>query len=232
MRSYIWTLPTRIFHWLLVIGFTTAYILGDIDNFENLHFAFGAFVGALVIFRLLFGLFGPIYSRFTDFPMGLKNQMEFFKTYFSKTKFYVGHNPTASVVMLLILLTGLICGISGYLLYAAENNILNIGMNEEFLEESHEVLANLFLVLVVLHLLGILADTLFHGKIGTLQSIFTGYKNIDANNTKLNSFQRAFIILWFIVPFYIFYLAYNLQINTKDKESNAEETEHFEQEDD
>ncbi|MEI8049468.1 MAG: cytochrome b/b6 domain-containing protein [Bacteroidota bacterium] len=232
MRTYIWTLPTRIFHWLLAIGFTSAYILGDIDNFSNLHFAFGAFVGALIIFRLLFGLFGPAYSRFKDFPVGLKKQIEFFRTYFLNTKFYAGHNPTASVVMLLILLNGLICGISGYLLYATESNVLNIGINEEFLKESHEVFANVFLVLIGLHLLGIIGETLFHGKTGTLQSIFTGYKNIDTQNATLNNYQKAYIILWFIVPFYFFYLAYGLQINAKDKDPKYEGTEHFEQDDD
>lgn len=232
MRTYIWTLPTRIFHWLLAIGFTTAYILGDLDNFKNLHFAFGAFVGALIIFRLLFGLFGPTYSNFKDFPVGLKNQIEFIKTYFSKTKIYAGHNPSASVIMILILLTGLICGISGYLSYGTENKILNIGINEEFLGESHEVLANLFLILIGIHLLGIVGDILFHGKTGTFQSIFTGYKNTETKNAKLNNFHKAYIFLWLIVPFYIFYLAYGLPVNTKDKQTKIENNEYYEHEDD
>jgi cytochrome b len=228
MRTYIWTFPTRIFHWLLAIGFTAAYILGDFDNLENLHFAFGAFVGILIFFRLLFGLFGPAYSNFKDFPIGLKNQKEFITTYFSKAKIYAGHNPAASVIMLLILLVGLICGISGYLLYATENNALSIGINKDFLEDSHEVLANLFLVLVCIHLLGIVVDTIFHSKIGDLQSIFTGYKNIETKNARLNGFHKVFTLLWFIVPFYIFYLAYGLQINTKEEESKKEKNEHYE----
>jgi cytochrome b len=232
MTTYIWTLPTRIFHWFLAIGFASAYILGDTDKYHNLHFAFGAFVGALIIFRLLFGLLGPAYSRFKDFPMGLKKQTEFVSTYFSKTKFYAGHNPAASVIMLFILLNGLICGISGYLLYATENNVLSTGINEEQLKETHEVLANVFLVLIGLHLLGILGDTLFHGKTGTLQSIFTGYKNVDTTNATLNTYQKAYVLLWFVVPFYVFYLAYGLQTIAKSKEARPEGTEQFEQDDD
>jgi len=232
MKTYIWTLPTRIFHWLLAIGFTTAYILGDLDNFKNSHFAFGAFVGALIVFRLLFGLFGPTHSNFKDFPIGLKNQIEFIKTYFSKPKIFAGHNPSASVVMILILLTGLTCGISGYLLYGSENKIFNFGINEEFLGESHEVLANLFLILVGMHLLGIVGDILFHWETGTFQSIFTGYKNIETKKAKLNYFHKAFVFLWFIVPFYIFYLAYGLPISTKDKQSKIENKESYEHDDD
>ncbi len=141
MRIYIWTLPTRIFHWLLAIGFVTAYSLGYFDNPGSLHFAFGAFVTTLIVFRLLFGLFGPRYANFKDFPIGLKNQKEFLKSYFSKTNKYAGHNPVASVIMLLILITGLLCGVSGYLLYAVENNVFSLNINEHFLEESHEALA-------------------------------------------------------------------------------------------
>jgi cytochrome b len=229
MKTYIWSIPTRIFHWLLAIGFTIAYILSDFENLRNLHFAFGSFVGILIIFRLLFGLFGPKYSIFSDFPLGLKNQKEFIKTYFSKSpKIYPGHNPLASVFILSILFVGIICSISGYMLYATENSVLNIGVNEEFLEESHEIMANLFLVLVGIHLLGMLSDKIFHGKTGTLNSIFTGYKNIDSENIKLNSFQKIFSLLWLIIPFIIFYLAYNLPVNTKENGNEKENKEYYE----
>lgn len=74
MKTYIWSLPTRLFHWLLAIGFTVAYILGDFDNLENWHFAFGAFVGSLIFFRLFFGLVGPEYSNFKDFQIAWKTR--------------------------------------------------------------------------------------------------------------------------------------------------------------
>jgi cytochrome b len=230
MKSYIWTLPTRVFHWSLAIGFTIAYILGDFNKFENLHFAFGAFVGTLILFRFIFGIFGPRYSNFKDFPIGPKHQKGFIKNYFSQAKNHIGHNPAAAVVMLLILLIGLFCSISGYLLYATENNMLRFAIQEDLLEEVHEVLANIFLVSVGAHLLGILADSLLHRKTGTLQSIFTGYKNIEARNAKLNTFHKYFVLLWVIVPIYLFFLAYNLPIN--DNETTKQNSEHYEDDDD
>lgn len=232
MKTYIWTVPTRVFHWLLAVGFTVAFILGDFDNLSNLHFAFGAFVGALLFFRILFGLFGPTYSTFRDFPIGLKSQREFINSFFSKGKIYAGHNPAASVIMLSILFVGIICSISGYFLYANENNVLNIGINKDALEELHEITANLFLILVVIHLLGILAETLFHKKTGTLQSIFTGYKNIETKNAKLNSFHKIFMVLWLIVPFYVSYLAYGLPANSKEHENKIENSEYYDNDDD
>ncbi|MBG0782356.1 MAG: cytochrome b/b6 domain-containing protein [Bacteroidales bacterium] len=230
MKSYIWTLPTRVFHWSLAIAFTTTYILGDFDKFENLHFAFGAFVGSLILFRIIFGIIGPKYSNFKDFPIGLKHQKGFIKDYFSKAKNYAGHNPTAAVVMLLIFIIGLICSISGYLLYATENNVLSLGIQDDSLKEVHEVLANTFLILVIAHLLGILGDIMFHKKTGTFQSIFTGHKNIEASNAKLNTFHKIYVLFWFIVPLYLFFLAYNLPINNN--ETTKQNSEQYEDDDD
>ena len=233
MKTLIWTLPTRIFHWLLALGFTTTYILGDFEENMNFHFAFGAFVGVLILFRILFGLIGPKYSNFRDFPIGLNHQKAFVKSYFSKNT-YVGHNPFGSLVMLSILLIGLLCGISGYLLTVGPNNILNIIGNNELLEEIHEVLANVFLGLVIMHLLGVLLDAVFHWKTGTLISIFNGYKNVEVENVKLNIFQKAFSVLWFIIPFIFFYLAFGLQANNSQENNKYknERSRHDEDDDD
>jgi len=230
MKTLIWTLPTRIFHWLLALGFTTTYILGDFEEIINFHFAFGAFVSVLILFRLLFGFIGPKYSNFRDFPIGLNHQKAFIKNYFSKNN-YIGHNPAAALVMLTILLIGLLCGISGYLLTVDGNSILNMIGNNELLEDMHEVLANVFLGLVIMHLLGVLSDAVFHWKTGTLTSIFDGYKNVEAENAKLNIFQMAFSVLWFVIPFIFFYLAFGLQPN-KSQENNKYKNERLRYDDD
>ncbi len=232
MKTLIWTLPTRIFHWLLALGFTTTYILGDFEEIINFHFAFGAFVSVLILFRLLFGLIGPKYSNFRDFPIGINHQKTFIKNYFSKD-LYVGHNPVAALVMLTILLIGLLCGISGFLLTVDGNNILNMIGNTELLKDMHEVLANVFLGLVIMHLLGVLSDAVFHWKTGTLTSIFDGYKNVEAENAKLNIFQKAFSFLWFVIPFIFFYLAFGLQpINSKENNEYKNERLRYDDDDD
>jgi cytochrome b len=226
MKSYIWALPTRIFHWLLAISFTIAYILSDFENLINLHFAFGALVGTLIIFRLVYGIIGPKYSQFKDFPMGITNQIEFLKNLKSRMNLYAGHNPAASVIMILILLVGLCCSLSGYSLYSAENGNMIFGMNEEFLEEAHEILANTFLVLVGIHLLGIITDTIIHKSNSSLISIFTGYKNVNATNVQLNAFQKIFSVLWFIVPLLMFIYANGFVINeNKEGKTKIEKSE-------
>lgn len=210
MRTRIWTMPTRIFHWLLAIGFVSAYILSDFEDLNKFHFAFGAFVGSLVIFRILFGFIGPKYSLFRDFPIGIKKLKEFTKTFLDKTKTYIGHNPAAALVMLAILLTALLCSVSGYLFYGTKEQVFNLGISRRTLKEIHEILANLFLILIVVHLLGVIIDNFFHRKVGTITSIFNGYKNVETENIRLNRFQTIFSILWFIVPLLVFWLAYTM----------------------
>jgi cytochrome b len=234
MKSYIWTLPTRLFHWLLAIGFAAAYLLADFDDLRNYHFAFGALVGTLILFRLLFGLFGPKYSHFRDFPIGIGSQFEFVQTFFGKIKAYPGHNPAAAVVMLFIFIVGICCSVSGYYLYAIENNILNLNIEKDIIKETHEIAANLFLVLVGVHLLGVVVDLIFHSKTRTMLSIFTGYKQIDAENAKLNGFQQLFSVLWLTVPFFVFYLAFMLPVKqqTNDNPKSEKTEQHEEEEDD
>ena len=225
MKSYIWALPLRLFHWLLAIGFAAAYILGEANEPKNLHFAFGALVGSLIIFRLIYGLLGPKFANFRDFPIGLKKQIEFARAFFVKTKVYEGHNPLASVVMLSIFIVGLLCSISGYLLYAGENNILSLNFGEDFLKEAHEITATIFLILVLFHLIGVALDFIFHPKNGTFLSIFTGYKNVETKKVKFNSTHKFFSVLWFVIPFFIFYLAYGLQVKDESSQNEIQQLE-------
>jgi len=64
----VWDLPTRLFHWALVVVIAGALITQYIGgNAMDWHFRFGYAALALVLFRVLWGLFGPRYARFTSF---------------------------------------------------------------------------------------------------------------------------------------------------------------------
>lgn len=239
MRTKVWTISIRIFHWFLAIGFTAAYILSDFDSYENLHYAFGLFVGVLILFRVIYGFIGNRYANFKDFPISIKNQLSFVTHFFKKDKTYIGHNPAASIIMLGIFTVGLFCSISGFMLYSVENpSFINTNFNEDFLEEAHEIFANLFLILVVIHLMGIFTDLLFHSKTKTLQSIFTGHKSVEGEYSMQNTLHVIFSIIWFIIPFLAFIYGNNLKSESSNEnnqieqhENNQEEDEHDEDDD-
>ena len=44
----VWDLPTRAFHWLLVVSFFGAYITGDADAYRTAHVLFGYAAAGLV----------------------------------------------------------------------------------------------------------------------------------------------------------------------------------------
>jgi cytochrome b len=232
MSTKVWTSSIRIFHWLLAIGFTAAYILSDFDEYQNLHYAFGLFVGVLISFRIVYGFIGNKYANFKDFPISVKNQLTFLKSFFDKDKTYVGHNPAASIVMLGIFIVGLISSLSGYLLYSAENpTFVKTNLGEELIGEVHEVFGNLFLILVITHLIGILTDLLFHSKTKTIQSIFTGYKTVDGENSKQTTLHQFFTIIWFVVPFLAFMYGKGLTTKTTSEKEQIEHHENTQEED-
>lgn len=61
----IWDLPTRLFHWLLVICIVALVVTAKLGgNAMNWHLILGQVVLALLIFRVLWGLAGGYWSRF------------------------------------------------------------------------------------------------------------------------------------------------------------------------
>lgn len=194
MKTYIWSFPTRIFHWLLVAGMVTAYILGEEEELIHIHSSVGYMVGILIIFRILWGFAGPRYSRFSDFPIGFKALKSFVSDMKTSKSHYAGHNPAASVVMLGIIMFTLLIVVSGTLLLASDGQgffgAVTIGLSSGALKEIHEIAVYTVIGLVIIHLLGNLVEFIINNKAGTLQSIFTGYKNIDAEEVRLTSFQK------------------------------------------
>ncbi len=232
MRTYIWTIPTRLFHWLLAVAFTVGYLLGGEEEYLSLHAALGSLIGGLIIFRIIQGFTGPKYARFSDFPVSIKSLLSFAGNMKQSKAIHPGHNPLAALIMLGIMITALLSAMSGMMIFAAgETGFLgfrfNPGVNQESFEGVHEVIVNIFLVLVGIHLTGILADTLFHPANGTIFSIFSGYKKLVAPEAKLNVFNKTFPLFWFGLPLLLFIYVLRFQpLPTPEKEGlNTEQTD-------
>ncbi len=65
----VWDLPTRAFHWLLA-SCVLICVVSAKTGAMDLHTRFGHAVLALLAFRLLWGLVGGHWSRFTRFLYG------------------------------------------------------------------------------------------------------------------------------------------------------------------
>lgn len=227
MKTYIWSLPTRLFHWLLVIAMVVAYILSEEEELLNFHTAAGYMAGMLIIFRILWGIFGPRYSKFSDFPIGISSVKGFFTNMKNSKKHSPGHNPAASVVMLGIIAFTLLVVVSGILLLASEGQgffaSFQTGLSENSLKEMHEIAVNIVIALVIIHLLGNLVDFISNREVGTLKSMFKGYKNIDAENVKLNTFQKLLATIGILAALAVVPYTISTQKLTAESESQEQD---------
>jgi cytochrome b len=99
----VWDLPTRLFHWSLaacIVGLViTANIGGDAMVW---HFRLGYSVLTLILFRLVWGLVGGYWSRFSTFVPGPSTVIAYLKGR-AKPEQAVGHNPLGALSVLALL---------------------------------------------------------------------------------------------------------------------------------
>jgi len=66
MKLRVWDLPTRVFHWSFAAVVTASIISAKAEAYDW-HFRFGYAALALLAFRLVWGVVGPRYARFSSF---------------------------------------------------------------------------------------------------------------------------------------------------------------------
>lgn len=111
----VWDLFVRVFHWSLVAGFAANALILDDDG--KLHQWIGYTIVALVLLRLLWGLVGTEYARFSSFPPSVAGSLsQLAETLKGIRHIHVGHTPLGALMIYNLLLTMLVIGTSGYLM--------------------------------------------------------------------------------------------------------------------
>ena len=180
-RILIWDLPTRIFHWLLVLAFIAiaviVFVLGDDSSFFPYHALLGIVVILMVALRILWGFIGTHHARFSSFTYSLHSVVAYLKTALhGKGHLYAGHNPGSSwaIFAMIIFFFGL--AVTGFLL----------GRRVESVKEIHEYLAWGMLVTAVIHIAGILLHTI-RNRENISASMIHGYKSAKPEEAILSS---------------------------------------------
>jgi cytochrome b len=153
------------------------------DEFMTLHSYAGYLIAGLLLFRLLWGLVGPRYARFTDFVKSPATVIAYLKDLAGfRAKRYVGHNPAGGAMIVVLLIMLVATTLSGLLAYGSVGSGPLVGLfvnhnsfGSELLEEVHEFFANFTLLLVVIHLGGVAFESLLHNE-NLVRSMFTGVK--------------------------------------------------------
>lgn len=118
----VWDPLIRIFHWSLVMAFFVAYLTGDEES--NIHIVSGYVVLGLITFRVVWGLIGTQYARFTSFVYSPRTVFLYLKDVVAKKpQHYIGHNPAGGAMVIVMLLVLIVVSVSGLKVYALEEGL-------------------------------------------------------------------------------------------------------------
>jgi cytochrome b len=106
----IWDIPVRIFHWALVILIGVSFYTGLSGGFVEMdyHMISGYCILSLVLFRILWGIFGGFYARFATFIKGPGTIIRYLQNLGQEKEPYPGHNPLGALSIITILLVLLV----------------------------------------------------------------------------------------------------------------------------
>lgn len=126
-----WDLPTRLFHWLLVLGIVSAFVSFRFsgafgDNLLKWHRWNGLAILVLLTWRVLWGFAGSSTSRFSGFVKGPGAALRYARDLTAgRDRHYLGHNPLGTFMVLALLAVAITQGLLG--LFTVEHNDLTAG---------------------------------------------------------------------------------------------------------
>lgn len=170
--QYVWDPFVRIFHWSLVIAFSVAFYTHASEWDRLIHVRAGYTAGALLVARIVWGFTKTGYACFCSFPFSpLQAFRHIVRMLHGNAKRYIGHNPVGSLVIYAMLVTGLTAVGSGWLVFN-EGWLID---QPELLQDIHHYSTWGWLGLVILHLSGVLAESILHHD-NLIVAMFTGRK--------------------------------------------------------
>ncbi len=195
----VWDLPVRLFHWTLVGCFLIAWFtLGD--RYLDIHVFAGYLMAGLILFRILWGFIGGPYARFRDFAFGWSEVRDYLKGVVNGHPLrFLGHNPAGSWAIYLLLALGLLIIVTGLLGLGGEERqgplagILNYGQGH-FVLNLHEWLSWLMLGMVVIHLMGVLVESMQYRE-NLVVAMLTGFKSTTSGMISTPSHRRVGITM-------------------------------------
>ena len=182
----VWDLPLRLFHWMLVGLIVTALITQKIGgNAMVWHFRCGYAALALVAFRVLWGLAGTRYARFSSFIYSPAHIISYLRSLQSGSKQrYTGHNPMGGLSIIALLAIVAVQAVSGLF---SNDDIASEGPLVRFISKAlsdrisafhADVSGNLIYALIGLHLAAI-AYYYFCKKENLVRPMLSGDKEVD-----------------------------------------------------
>jgi cytochrome b len=190
-KRLVWDLPLRIFHWLFAASLLAAWATAKLGfAWMQWHFWIGYEVMGLLVFRVLWGIFGPKHSRFAHFLKGPTGVAGYVRSLWraraadAAQSAPAGHNPLGALMVVLMLLLAALQVASGLF---ASDDIAWSGPYAASVADTmvkrltalHDLNINLIWAAIALHVGAIIFYAQVK-KINLVPAMLTGYKPAQA----------------------------------------------------
>ncbi|WP_367142389.1 cytochrome b/b6 domain-containing protein [Mesorhizobium sp.] len=163
----VWDRVVRSFHWALVLSFITAWLTSH--SSEDVHHWAGYTAAALIVTRLVWGVLGTPYARFSQFVHDPATVRYLSAILSGREARYIGHNPAGGAMVVALIaamgstaLTGWLMSTDGY-------------FGVSWVEAAHSLSAHGLLVLVLFHIGGVALASFRHRE-NLVRAMITGRK--------------------------------------------------------
>jgi len=164
-RRLVTDAPTRMFHGLFALSFLGAYLTAEGESWRLLHVTLGYTMAGLLVFRVLYGLFGPrqeglglLWRKLANAPAWLRSLRT--AGTLSAINWRQGQNLAMALAVVALLVLVVPLTLSGYATFNEWGEFLG----GDWLGEIHEFLGEAFLFVVLAHLALILALSVLRRK--------------------------------------------------------------------
>lgn len=166
----VWDLGVRLFHWALVACIAANVFVTNPE--KSLHHRIGYAVLGLVAFRLVWGLVGPRYARFSSFRPSASAALEQLSDMVrGRRRVHVGHSPLGTLMIWNLLVTLIAIGLSGWM------QTTDAFWGVKWVKELHEICVTWVEVSVAAHVAAVIFESRRLG-LNLAAAMVTGYKDL------------------------------------------------------
>lgn len=192
--------PTRMFHWLFALSFLGAYLTAEGERWRLMHVTLGYTLAGLLVFRVLYGLFGPkqaglglMWRKLGAAPGWLRSaKTALQQRSLAGVPWRQGQNLLMALAVVALLVMVVPLTLSGYATYNDWGDFLG----GDWLGELHGFFGDAFLFVVLAHLALILGLSLLRGK-NQARPMLSG--RIEGNGPHLVQKNRVWLAVLLLV---------------------------------
>jgi len=158
----VWSLTTRLMHWILVSAFILAMYTRNSELMRDIHVEAGYVAGCVIAIRWIYGFLVRDFAAFRRFPPNPGAGIQYlWNLVRGKAKRYIGHNPAGALAIYGMLVLGTLTTISGYMSF--NDLTLPFGsLDEDAIKDFHSDISYAWFGLICMHISGVIVGSISH----------------------------------------------------------------------